>query len=93
MKEGKVAGRFCSVAGLVKLIDEKGKLVFLADWGFILLAVLIHLSRFQSGDGRGCHLTARVLRRRLGRRTSCQMRLRVGKAHMLQCHENTYTHI
>lgn len=35
------------MAGLVKLIDEKGKLVFLAGWGFILLAALIHLSRFK----------------------------------------------
>lgn len=46
-REGQVAGRLCSVAGLVKLIDEKGKLVFLAGWGFILLAALIHLSRFK----------------------------------------------
>ena len=29
-REGQVAGRRRSVAGLVKLIDEKGKLVFLA---------------------------------------------------------------
>lgn len=35
------------MAGLVKLIDEKGKLVFLAARGFILLAGLIHLSRFE----------------------------------------------
>lgn len=35
------------MAGLVKLIDEKGKLVFLAGWEFILLAALIHLSRFK----------------------------------------------
>ncbi len=46
-KEGQVAGRLCSVAGLVKLIDEKGRLVFLAGWGFILLAALIHLSKFK----------------------------------------------
>lgn len=45
--EGEGRGRFCSVAGLVKLTDEKGKLVFLAGWGFILLAALIHLSRFK----------------------------------------------
>lgn len=35
------------MAGLVKLIDEKGRLVFLAGWGFILLAALIYLSRFK----------------------------------------------
>lgn len=35
------------MVGLVKLIDEKGKLVFLAGRGFILLAALIHLSRFK----------------------------------------------
>jgi len=46
-REGPGAGRLCSVAGLVKLIDEKGKRVFLAGWGFILLAALIHLSRFR----------------------------------------------
>lgn len=50
-REGRVAGRLCSVAGLVKLIDEKGKPVFLAGWGFILLAVLIHLSRFKVAAG------------------------------------------
>lgn len=50
-REGQVAGRLCSVAGLVKLIDEKGKPVFLAGWGFILLAVLIHLSRFKVAAG------------------------------------------
>lgn len=46
-REGQVARRLCTVAGLVKLIDEKGKLVFLAGWGFILLAALIHLSSFK----------------------------------------------
>lgn len=81
-REGQVAGRLCSVAGLVKLIDEKGKLVFLAGWGFILLAALIHLSRFKVAVAAGrwevLPPTARVLRRRLGCCTSCQMRSSTG---------------
>lgn len=74
------------MAGLVKLIDEKGKLVFLASWEFILLTVLMHLSQFRVWEGLLSQCKAVKEIRLLHIMPN-------GCVHVLQCNMNAHIHL